>query len=254
MADQHDEEKQALARQPAQNTNEEQKEKSMLNETMVPTGSEEAHKRTIDDVMLEIIEQHEADLQPDIDEYLRSYPELAEELENRLMYYLLEGQEVIREAQTEYQTQAYKDEVAALKADQAEQQRKAELLDQFFPAQPLTSLLAAGSKRGFTPRALAKKLGITLDILMALEQHRIRLAGMPKALVTGLAAAIDTPLNSVLAYLRGPATAGAFHMNPDTPSAAEQADFLTLVDQSLMLTPEQKAHWRDRASTDTYSE
>lgn len=254
MADQHDEEKQALARQHAQKPNEEQKDTTMRNETMVPTGSEEARTRMVDDVMMEIIEQHEAGLQPDIDEYVRSYPELAEELENRLMYYLLEGQEVIREAQAEYQTQAYKDEVEALKADQVAQQRKADLLDQLFPSPPLTSLLAAGNERGLNPRALAKKLGVTMDILTALEQHRIRLAGMPKALVAELAAAIDAPINSVQAYLRGPATAGAFHLHPDTPTAAQQADFLTLVDQSLMLTPEQKAYWRTLASTDTYTE
>src|SRR5437764_3826802 len=73
----------------------------------------------------------------------------------------------------------------------------------------LTTLLITASKRRLTLSQLAKKIGLTVDIVTKLERHNIKASSIPRELLNRLAEVSHHSLSAVQAYfepLRGPAS------------------------------------------------
>ena len=105
--------------------------------------------------------------------------------------------------------------------------------------------------RKLTPRALADRVGLGVDVVTSLEHGLIRAASVPERLVKALADALNANLDQVTTALSAqPAIVPAFQRSRSgaTKDASEQPseiDFAEAVRTSPNMTDAQKARWLD---------
>ncbi len=206
---------------------------------------EERREWLVDSLTTEFLASLERGENPDPVEYCRRYPEIADELEANLLYFTLERKNLAQIVQSEQASEAGK-----RLQDPAARQRAAKLLEKFgglAPEPPVTSLYKAAADRNIRPPQLAKTLGISSDILLALQQRTLKPAGIPALLVTRLARALELTAAQVSGYLAGPALASASFLNQDKPAEIEQQEFADCIRQSSLLSPAEKEFWLKEA-------
>ena len=196
-------------------------------------------------------------------DYQTRYPELADDLAANLAYYHLEGRETLVRLEQDRTTPGY---AARLEARQATNPnftaKRDALFDQLFASSGATSaaptsvasLIEVAEGQDLSVTELADRLDLSLDLVMALEQHLVKISGLPRRLVNRLAEVLTLNLDAVLTYLRQPASSAAFHLNQSVPQEAQTQDFATLVNQSMQLTPAQKKEWLAQAKQDAYED
>ncbi len=113
------------------------------------------------------------------------------------------------------------------------------------------SLQALRKARSLTPRALANKLGLGIDVLTNLERGFIKAATVPERLIRALGDALDTSADQIHTILRAQAmTLPAMLRSTEGQSThAEphpELDFERAVSLSPNMTAEQKADWLER--------
>jgi transcriptional regulator with XRE-family HTH domain len=120
-------------------------------------------------------------------------------------------------------------------------------------AAPLDGLAKQGMRAGYSPRALAEAVGLTMNLLGKLEARAIAAASIPPTLVRRLAATLTVAPESVASYLGLSPTpqVGAFYY-ADQPPTQQQEAFLDAV-QGSALSPEHKREWVEIAERDAAS-
>lgn len=104
--------------------------------------------------------------------------------------------------------------------------------------------------RKLTPRALADRVGLGVDVLTHLEHREIRAASVPERLVKALADALGTTVDQMSAAISAqPAIVPALRRarsgaTKDVP-VQEEMDFTEAVRTSPNMSDEQKARWLD---------
>lgn len=119
-------------------------------------------------------------------------------------------------------------------------------------ATTLTSLLARGREHaGLSPRALAQRLAIGVDVLALLEERHIRPDTIVAPLLAWVAEAVGASIGAVQSYLSAPpapAARGVAYHAPRGHRPARMLTFAEAIAASNLMTPEQKAHWLAYAS------
>ena len=106
----------------------------------------------------------------------------------------------------------------------------------------IKSLTAAGEAKGWKKPEFAKKLGLSISLLMYLEKRRVRFATIPKGIVAKISELLETSEQAVAAYLSQPPLAGEASFKTKTrPEEERQKDFADAVreDQSLSANEKQ---------------
>ncbi len=156
-------------------------------------------------------------------------------------------------------TSSYEHETPTPEVDAIADRAMARAFDVIFPvrvavqsvpvAVAAASLQALRKARNLTPRALANKLGLGIDIITSLERGFIKAATVPERLVRALGDALDTSAEQVHTILRAQAmTVPALQRNPTggqriDAEAHPELDFERAVAISPNMTAEQKAAW-----------
>jgi len=121
------------------------------------------------------------------------------------------------------------------------------------PEPAVGSLLThARAHRGLTPRALAGKLGVGVDVLALLEERHIAPDTIAAPFLDRLFTVLGATAGAVRAYLAGPpltAARGVAYHAPKGHTAARRISFDEAIAESNLTTAEQKAYWLD-ADTD----
>jgi hypothetical protein len=211
------------------------------------------------------IERVERGENPALEEYTVSQPELAGELKANIAHYWLEAHETLEEFRVADQSAAYQVELVERLNDPQEQERARQAVSKILAgvpselkaqnqAEPLESLYRRAREKNLTPPQLTRQLGITSDIMMALEQRMVNLAGIPRRLITRLGEVLEVSNRQLLNYLGGSAQASAMYQAEDKPAEVKRQDFADYVRQSRMLKPTEKDHWLYEVETDSLNE
>jgi len=225
--------------------------------------TEQEYQRSLEEVTLDYIERYEAGEQPNLTDYQARYPELAQDLASNITYYHLEGRELVRQIEQEEATPGYATRLKAqIEQDPTFLAKRDQLLDKILgmsapstnsAAAVLSSFDEAADRKNMGLDELAEQAGISLDLMVALDQHLIKIAGLPRKLVSRLAELLEVPADIILNTLRQPSTSPAFHFNQNIPGQVEPQEFAFLVERSLQLDPQQKAAWLFEVEKDAYS-
>ena len=113
--------------------------------------------------------------------------------------------------------------------------------------QALAGLLARGREHaGLTPRALAGRLDVGVDVLALLEERLITPDSIVRPFLARLAGVLGTSVDAVRRYLAAPpppvARGVAYHA-PAGHAPTRRMGFAEAIVASNLTTPEQKAHW-----------
>ena len=113
--------------------------------------------------------------------------------------------------------------------------------------QALTGLLARGREHaGLTPRALARKLDVGVDVLALLEERLITPDSIVQPFLARLAGVLGTSVDAVRRYLAASPPSVAHRVAYHAPAGhapTRRMGFAEAIVASNLTTPEQKAHW-----------
>jgi hypothetical protein len=116
------------------------------------------------------------------------------------------------------------------------------------PVGQLDGLMRQGARVGYPAPKLAKRVGLSPDVLAKLEAHRIEAATVPEALVRRLATTLQVSPAAVSAFLTGPhARRGAASPRASVPRQPQPEPFLEAVRTSA-LSSRQKDEWAQIAA------
>ncbi len=109
-------------------------------------------------------------------------------------------------------------------------------------ATALNSMTAAAEAKGWKKPEFARKLGLSMSLLMYFEKRRVKIATVPKAIVAKLAELLETSENEIAAYLsQPPSMAGEASFKSKTrPEEGRQKDFADAVREDQSLSPSEK--------------
>jgi hypothetical protein len=110
------------------------------------------------------------------------------------------------------------------------------------PAGRLDGLMRQGARVGYPAPQLAKRVGLSPDVLAKLEAHRIEAATVPEALVRRLAATLHVTPTAVSAFLSHPGARRGTTSSQASAPRQQREPFLEAVRASA-LTPQQKDEW-----------
>jgi len=221
---------------------------------------------------LDYIDQVERGENPNLTEYVKRYPRLEEGLKANITYYWQETKDLFDEFAQEEANPGYEEELLAFINNPAEQERMNQVVAEIAtqlplsaraqneapqsvkPLEPaLTDLYKAARAKGFTPPQLAKEVGISIDLMLALQRRTVLVIGLPRKLALRVSEVLGISLSQLLNYWNGPALPSANYFNTDKPEVTGQQNFATYVLQSESLTPEQRSHWLKEIETDAFT-
>ncbi len=99
---------------------------------------------------------------------------------------------------------------------------------------------------GLTPRALAARLDVGVDVLALLEERHVRAETVVAPFLRRLAGLVGASVAAVQGYLTLPPSAaspGVAYHAPRGHSAARSLSFAEVIAESTLTTPEQKERW-----------
>jgi hypothetical protein len=201
----------------------------------------------IDIITAQYAEEVRGGRQPRIEEYIRRYPQYADELAAFAVY---------------FETVGISSEALDGPADAALSPAAEHTLARIREGSPsygtppgpthgtLAGLVARGLEVGLEPLQLAAAVGLSMDLLGKLEVRVIAVATIPPTLVKRFAAALRVAPDAVAAYLgaAGPGTSGAFFY-ADQPPTHQQESFLDAVRGSA-LQADVKRDWEEIVRAD----
>ncbi len=198
---------------------------------------------------------------PALEEYTANQPELAGDLKANIAHYWLEAHETLEKFRVAEQSATYQVELIERLNDPQEQERSRQAVSRIIAGvsaeekaqsqpEPLESLYRRAREKKLTPPQLARQLGITSDIMMALEQRMVNLAGIPRRLITRLGEVLEVSTSQLSNYLAGSAQSSAMYLAEDKPAEVKRQDFADYIRQSRMLKPAEKNNWLKEVETD----
>ena len=106
---------------------------------------------------------------------------------------------------------------------------------------PPESLTAAALTKGWKKPEFAKKLGLSMSLLMYLEKRRLRSATIPRRIKARIAELLETSEQAIAAYLSQPPLAGEASFKAKTrPEEKRQKDFADAVREDQTLSAGEK--------------
>ncbi len=122
------------------------------------------------------------------------------------------------------------------------------------PRPAFSSLLGqAREHAGLTPRALAARLDVGVDVLALLEERHVRAETVVAPFLRRLAGLVGASVVAVQGYLALPPSAaapGVAYHAPRGHSAARSLSFAEAIAESALTTTEQKDHWLSVGDSD----
>ncbi len=199
---------------------------------------------------------------PALEEYTADYPELADELKANIAHYWLETRVSLEEFKQEDASVEYQAQTIARLQDPQEQARSRQAvtkilagITQMEPSEEnLQSLYQRAREKKLTPPQLARKAGITSDIMMALEQRMVNLTGIPRQIFERLSEVLEVSNRQLVNYFSGAVQASTMYHADDKPVEAKRQDFADYIRQSQMLKQDGKEYWLHEVENDTLPE
>ena len=110
----------------------------------------------------------------------------------------------------------------------------------------LAGILARGEEIGMSARAIAVAVDLPRDLVLQLDRRLIAVGTVPRRCLQRLAAALQTSVESVQAFLVGGPSAriAAYNYAPAPPQAGTQQSFAQALAASGLATEDQRAIWR----------
>ena len=187
------------------------------------------------------VEEVQAGHQPNVSDYLARYPQYAGEIADFVAYYQAIEVDVPYEANM-MPALSEKFHIAIDSAWERIVQAESGSTTK------LTTLLITESKQRLTLSRLAKKIGLTVDIVTKLEQRKIKASSIPRELLNRLAEVLQHPLSAIQAYfesLREPASNQ--HQVAEAQSVYQMEEqsqsFRKAIEESVQLSGEKKRAW-----------
>jgi hypothetical protein len=181
---------------------------------------------------------------PRVDDFARRYPKFAREIAEFALYYATIGHgddPAVGAAALDLIPAAAHalSQIAAGSAPAAAAPRRATPP----AAAALDGLMRQGMRLGYPAPKLARRVGLSPDVLAKLETHAIKARTVPESLVLRLAQTLNVTPKAVSGFLSGP-PAGSEPAPPRAggPRRPRQESFLEAVRASA-LTPRKKAEW-----------
>lgn len=188
----------------------------------------------IDRVTEQYADEYRRGRAPRMEEYLRRYPQYAQELLEFGVYF--------HSVELDIETL---DGPPDSDLSPAAQKALARIRTQPAPGQitAIEGLVKQGVAVGYSPKKLAEAVGLTTDLLGKLEARAIAIATVPITLVRRLAETLQVAPEAVATYLGAAhaGQAGAFYY-ADQPPTQQQQSFLDAV-QASALSGELKQEW-----------
>ena len=198
---------------------------------------------------------------PALEEYTTGYPELADELKANIAHYWLETSETLEEFKQEDASVEYQAQLIARLHDPQVQARSRQAVTKILAGitpqvkmepseENLQSLYQRAREKKLTPPQLARKAGITSDIMMALEQRMVNLTGIPRQIIQRLSEVLEVSNRQLITYFGGAVQASAMYHADDKPVEAKRQDFADYIRQSQMLKQNEKEYWLHEVEND----
>ncbi len=202
---------------------------------------------------------------PPLEEYTANYPELAAELKTNIAHYWLETRVTLEEFKQEDASVEYQAQIIARLRDPQEQTRSRQAVTKILagitpqvktepPEENLQSLYQRAREKKLTPPQLARKTGITSDIMMALEQRMVNLTGIPRQIFERLSEVLEVSNRQLVNYFGGAVQASAMYHADDKPVEAKRQEFADYIRQSQMLKQNEKEYWLHEVENDALTE
>jgi hypothetical protein len=216
----------------------------------------------LDRITARYAEEVRAGANPNLADYVRRYPQCADELIEFALYFAavsadLPDDDFAPAAQLSPESQAA---LAAVRAELgltpvgAASQPVPDAVSGAAPT--IDGLFARGVALGLTPPELAAATDLSTDLLAKLEDRAIAVASIPRELFETLARVLQTGADIVQAFLaspRGQARAGAQLYLAEHPPEYPQESFTSAV-RASSLSPEQQRRWTDAARREGLAE
>jgi len=204
-----------------------------------PEEQRDTRQYEIDRITARYEDEYRAGKSPKIAEYIQRYPHYAQELAEFALFYHTQGLD-----------QGEPGPTAASQLSPAAQATRARLHEQVLSHAnpPLSGIIKQGRQAGYMAPKLAEMVGLSLDILAKLDAHAIIGASIPRALIRRLADTLRVSPEAVASYLghQQAAPGGAFFYAEQAPEQRQES-FLEAVQNSPVLSPEQKRAWAEAA-------
>lgn len=146
-------------------------------------------------------------------------------------------------------TTSYEGETPTPAIDALAERARAKAFANVFAATPSApaavaakSLAALRKARSLSQMALAKQLGLGVDVVSGIERGAIKVASLPERLVRALGHALNTSADQVQIILHSQ-TMLLPALNRGGAGEEPELDFARAVELSPNMTPEQKARW-----------
>lgn len=203
-----------------------------------PSSEERSRQYILDRITAQYTDEYHAGLSPRLEDYVRRYPEYADELTDFVLYFhavslnLPEPDAVPAQALSPA-AEAALARIRGLNPNSANT-----------PA-PIESLVKQGRTQGYNARQLAAEVGLSTDLLGKLDAKVIAANSIPRTLISRLAQTLATAPEAVAAYLglSAPAGAGQFFYSEQAP-AQRQESFIDAV-QASTLDDAAKREWNE---------
>ncbi len=193
----------------------------------------EQRQYDIDRITAQYEEEYRAGNAPQLSEYLRQYPDMADELMEFAVYFHTIAAELPEP-----------DEDLPIPLSPASNLALARIR-----AQPHTKRVAAlegliepGLAAGYPPTQLADVLEISLDVLAKLEERAIAVASIPEEFIQRVAETLSVAYDAVFEHLGGEQPQMAYAVPPPQP----QESFLSAILASPLLSEGRKQAWEKR--------
>jgi hypothetical protein len=190
-----------------------------------------------DRITARYVEEFQAGKAPRVADYIRRYPQYADELMDFVLYFHAIAADLPEP-----------DALPAPEFTPAASAARARLHGQSpsESAAPVSGLFSQGLAAGYPPPQLAEAIGLSWDVLAKLEARAIAASSIPGTLIQRLAETLKVAPAAISAYLQTSAQAqsGAFFY-ADQPPEQQQEIFLVAIQSSPQLTQEQKREWTD---------
>jgi transcriptional regulator with XRE-family HTH domain len=195
----------------------------------------------------------QAGQQPRLSDYLSRYPQYADAIADFVAYYHAIEADVPGETQEE----PLVDTLSPLSDDfhiaiDSAWKRISQLTDERISTNKRLSLREIAKAQKLTLSQLAGTIGLSVDVIMKIDQHRINASTIAGEVFNRLASALHQPLDAIRASVGG-SNSWAVTQVAESPASYDvgeqpgiQAEtFREAVESSTQLSDEQKAFWHD---------
>lgn len=191
-----------------------------------PSSEERRRQYTLDRITAQYADEYHAGRGPRLEDYVRRYPEYADELADFVLYFHSVSLNLPEPDLTPAAALSPAAEAALARIREP---------SAAYTAAPIESLVKQGRAAGYAPRQLAAALELSPDLLGKLDAKAIVANSIPRTLIERLARTLAAAPEAIAAYLglSAPAEAGQFFYAEKAPTPRQES-FLDAVHTSTL--------------------